>query len=180
MIKRVTTIILILFLISMIFVGNTSYAICNTIRAKKEISAVKLTLSDGQVLYNFKVKQSDTNTGVLNPTQVQKAKNLDLIFLIDTQTSNLNAEKEIVKTAISSFKTFYIRSGLSKVNVGIIGFNDNHLSDTEFSSKTFNLKNMGSQESEINDELNNLQNKDMDIGQATTLADTKLEVLRTR
>ena len=99
-----------------------------------------------------------------------------MIFLIDTDSSDLNAEKNIVKTAIDSFKNLYLDNGLSKLSVGIIGFNNNSMSSSEFSGQTLNIKNIASQESEIINELNNLNNnKNMNILQATELADTKLQ-----
>ena len=180
MLKKVTTIIITIILIGLVFTNQKCYAICNTIRAKKEISAINLTLSNGQTLYDFEVKQSGISSGVLNPAQLQNTRSLDLIFLIDTDSSDLDAEKNIVKTAIDSFKNLYLDNGLSKLSVGIIGFNNNSMSSSEFSGQTLNIKNIASQESEIINELNNLnKNKNMNILQATELADTKLQSLRT-
>ena len=168
MLKKVTVILIVLIIINMIFLTQSSYAICNTVRMKKEISAVKLTLSNGQVLYNFGVKEKASNSITLNPTQVTKVKNLDIIFLIDTQTSNLEAEKNVAKTAINSFKNYY-SNNLSKLNVGIIGFNDNEMAKEEHEKTSYSLKNIATDETKINEELTNLQNTDRSIAQAIGL-----------
>ena len=175
MLKKVTVILIVLIIINMILLTQSSYAICNTVRMKKEISAVKLTLSNGQVLYNFGVKEKSSNSITLNPTQVTKVRDLDIIFLIDTQTSNLEAEKNVAKTAINSFKNYY-SNNLSKLNVGIIGFNDNEMAKEEHKKASYSLKKVATDETKINEELTNLQNTDRSILQAIELTDANLGV----
>ena len=175
MLKKVTVILIVLIIINMIFLTQSSYAICNTVRMKKEISAVKLTLSNGQVLYNFGVKEKSSNSITLNPTQVTKVRDLDIIFLIDTQTSNLGAEKNVAKTAINSLKNYY-SNNLSKLSVGIIGFNDNEMTKEEHEKASYSLKNVATDEIKINEELTNLQNTDRSILQAIELTDANLGV----
>lgn len=175
MLKKVITISSILILINMILFVPNSYAICNTIRMKKEITAVKLTLSDGQVLYNFDVKTKDSNSTMLDTSQVAQARSLDIIFLIDTKTSNLNAEKSVVQTALNSFKDYY-SNNLSKLSIGIIGFNDNEMEEEKHEKAGYELKNFATDESKINEELINLQNTNRSILQAIELADANLGI----
>ncbi len=155
--KKYVKIILIVFIIVNTLLINVSYGICNTLRTYKRVSAVRLTLGNGQVLNDFTVDRNDiiSENGTLDYLQTQEAKKLELIFVIDTNTSDLDAEKAIIENAISNFATFYEKD-TSKLSIGIIGFNDeykNYDNDDDFN---YNLKNYKDNLSEIEEELNNL------------------------
>lgn len=175
MLKRITIILIVLILINILFINQNSYAICNTVRMKKEISAVKFTLSNGQVLYNFGVKENSSNSTLLNTSQVADAKALDIIFLIDTQTSNLVAEKQVIQTAKESFKNYY-SNNLPKLSIGIINFNNNEMSKEEHNRTVYKVKNVATEEDKIDEEIANLQNTNRSILQAVELADSNLQV----
>ncbi len=158
MFKRYVKIILITILIMNAILVTKSYGICNTIRADKRISAVRLTLANGQVLCSAIVKRKDiiSDIGTLDFTQVNNAKDLDLIFVIDTNTDDLEGEKTIVKNAISNFSTLYTANA-TKLRIGILGFNDEYKEYENEEDFTYELKNYEDNSDEIQEELNNLE-----------------------
>lgn len=158
MFKRYVKIILITILIMNAILVTKSYGICNTIRADKRISAVRLTLANGQVLCSAIVNRKDiiSDIGTLDFTQVNNAKDLDLIFVIDTNTDDLEGEKTIVKNAISNFSTLYTANA-TKLRIGILGFNDEYKEYENEEDFTYELKNYEDNSDEIQEELNNLE-----------------------
>ena len=84
MLKKIVKIILIIIIIMNALLITKSYGICNTIRADKRISAVRLTLASGQVLCSAIVSKKDviSDLGTLDFTQVDNAKDLDLRKLV--------------------------------------------------------------------------------------------------
>lgn len=155
MVKKYIRIILIIVLIMNIYLTTNSYGICNTMRTDKRITAAKLTLENGQVLCNFTVsrKASGSSNGVLDYVQTRDVKSLELIFVIDTDTDDLDSEKAIVTNAISSFANLYEKN-TSKLKIGIIGFDDEYrVYDNKISYK---LKNYSDNSEEIQKELDKL------------------------
>lgn len=158
MFKKFVKNILIIIIIMNALLVTKSYGICNTIRADKRISAVRLTLANGQVLCSAIVSKKDviSDLGTLDFTQVDNAKDLDLIFVIDTNTEDLTGEKEVVKNAISNFSTLYTADA-SKLRIGILGFNDEYKEYENEEDFTYELKNYEDNSDEIEEELNNLE-----------------------
>ena len=158
MFKRYVKIILITILIMNAILVTKSYGICNTIRADKRISAVRLTLANGQILCNsiLKRKYIISDIWTLDFTQVNNAKDLDLIFVIDTNTDDLEGEKTIVKNAISNFSTLYTANA-TKLRIGILGFNDEYKEYENEEDFTYELKNYEDNSDEIQEEENNLE-----------------------
>lgn len=158
MLKKIVKIILIIIIIMNALLITKSYGICNTIRADKRISAVRLTLASGQVLCSAIVSKKDviSDFGTLDFTQVGNAKNLDLIFVIDTNTDDLAGEKAIVNNAISNFSTLYTADA-SKLRIGILGFNDEYKEYENEEDFAYELKNYEDDSDGIEEELNNLE-----------------------
>lgn len=155
--KKCVKIILIMLIIIISLMSTASYGICNTVRANKRVSAVKLTLANGQVLDDFTVDRKDIVSvdGTLDYMQVGQAKKLELIFVVDTDTTDLNAEKAIVEEAILSFSTFYEKD-TSKLEIGIIGFNDEYKDYDNDADFNYELKNYQYNSATIQQELDNL------------------------
>lgn len=156
--KKCIKLILIIFVIISFFSSTDSYGICNTIRSSKRVTAVRLTLQNGQVIDDFRVEEKDivSPDGTLDDSQIGQAKNLELIFVVDTNSADLDGEKNVITTAISNFATFFEKD-TSKLNIGIIGFCDdykNYDSDEDFN---YELKNYKNDVETIANELNNLQ-----------------------
>ena len=98
--RKFVKLILAIFIILNILLSSNSYAICNTVRADNRVTAVRLTLQNGQILHEFTVDEKDVVSpdGTLDNVQIQNAKKLELIFIVDTDTSDLNAEKSCSPT----------------------------------------------------------------------------------
>ena len=155
--RKFVKLILAIFIILNILLSSNSYAICNTVRADNRVTAVRLTLQNGQILHEFTVDEKDVVSpdGTLDNVQIQNAKKLELIFIVDTDTSDLNAEKSIVENAIGNFANFY-KNDTSKLNIGIIGFDNNYKNYTNSDDFNYQLKNYASDSSTIQNELDNL------------------------
>ena len=70
----------ILLLLILVLIAPRSYGWCNTVSFKKTISAIKLTLSDGQVMYNMVVNKDRTsNTNVRLAKENYKELNLTYV-----------------------------------------------------------------------------------------------------
>ena len=156
--KKCIKLVLIIFVIISFFSSTVSYGICNTIRSSKRVTAVRLTLQNGQVINDFKVDEKDVvlPDGSLDSSQIGQAKNLDIIFVVDTDTSDLDGEKSVIANAISNFETFY-KNDTSKLRIVIIGFGDDYKDYDNEDDFNYELKNYKEDFSTIKEEYTNLE-----------------------
>ena len=156
--KKCIKLVLIIFVIISFFLSTVSYGICNTIRSSKRVTAVRLTLQNGQVINDFRVEEKDVvlPDGSLDSSQIGQAKNLDIIFVVDTDTSDLDGEKSVIANAISNFETFY-KNDTSKLRIGIIGFGDDYKDYDNEDDFNYELKNYKEDFSTIKEEYTNLE-----------------------
>ena len=167
--KRLTNFIVIIFIVSnfILLLPNKSYGICNTVRFSKEISAVRLTLANGQILYDTKI---DKKTVDLNNLTSDSYKNLNIIFVIETE-NGLEENKQSIKSFIEKVYLLYGKNE-NKVQIGIVPFRD--LTQSEIDNRIIN-----DEKADDNDKQdeNNEDEEEVNLLEEDILKETKQDVL---
>lgn len=115
--KLIYSIFIIVFIITL-FSGET-YAICNTVRFSKEVSAVQLRLADGSILHDMKVsKNIESQVNILPATY----KNLNVVFVVETQ-NGVESNKLSITQFVKKVYQLY-GSNANKIKMGIVPFKD--------------------------------------------------------
>lgn len=156
-----------------IFTPSKVHAICNTIKFSKEVSAVRLTLSDGSILYDLALEKDTTPQANLTSANY---KNLNLIFVVETKNGldqNKSAMSQFIKNVYQSYT-----NGNDRIRMGVIQFND--LSQTQIDERKENINTeqdiwKDSQESILNEVSNLKTDSNQTIQEALMIAQYNMQ-----
>lgn len=167
--KIISLICVISLMLSFILsIPSTTYGVCNIVRLRKDVSAVQLILSNGQMLHNLRFKRAKATSAAVYDT----FKTLKFVFVVNTNDSDLDSSKDIIKDAIDRiFKTYeeftegeyasgpaytqYSQKIAEKLNIAILPFNgmlDGEGGETPYDIFTTIDKNIGKDNAETKKE----------------------------
>lgn len=131
-----------------IFIPNRAYGICNTFNFKKKLSAVQLTLANGQIIHDIRVDKNLTNQTALT---AENYKDLKLVFILEDEDS-IYYNRDKIKGFINKIYDYYGVYGEQKIKIGITTFSEQAIDDQDDSEN--NIYN--SNKDEILNKIDNL------------------------